>query len=93
MPVYLTPPPRSPLARAVAAVLGMLALVGAFMIGAVAFVVLLGVTLVGGLWFWFRTRDVRKALREAAEAGERPPADDVIDAEYTVVTRRPSDRD
>ncbi len=93
MPVYLTPPPRSPLARAAAAVLGALALVGAFMVGAVAFLVLLGVALVGGAWVWFRTRDVRKTLREAAEANPGTAAGDAIEAEYTVVTRRQGERD
>ncbi len=74
--------------------IGAVAMVAAFMIGAVAFVVLLGVALVGGLWFWFRTRDVRRALREAASAEStgQPPGD-AIEAEYTVVTRRQPDQD
>jgi hypothetical protein len=75
-------------------VIGAVAMVGAFMIGAVAFLVLLGIALVGGLWFWFRTREVRRALREAAEAEStgQPPGD-TIEAEYTVVTRRQSEPD
>ncbi len=70
-------------------------MVGAFMIGMVAFVILLGVGAVMAAWFWFRTRDVRRALREAADApGAGPPSAgsaDAIEAEYTVVTRE--DRD
>ncbi len=94
MPVYLSPPPRSPLARAAAAVIGAVAMVGAFMVGAAAFLVMLGIALVGGIWFWFRTRDVRRALREAASAeGNARPPGDTIEAEYTVVTRRETEQD
>lgn len=100
MPVYLTPPPRSPLARALAAVVGALVLVGAFMVGMVAFVILLGVGLVGGAWVWFRTRHLRRAINEAAQAqatngsvGSGEADGDTIDAEYVVIERREGDRD
>ena len=96
MPVYLSPPPQSPLARAAAAVVGALLLVGTFMIGIVAFVVLLGIGLIGGAWFWFRTRHLRRALNEAAEAQATTQAEspaDVIEAEYSVVTRREPSQD
>lgn len=92
--MYLNSPPRSPLARFAAAVVGAALMVGAFMVGMVAFVVLLGVGAVMAAWFWFKTRDVRRAFREAQEQAEadRPTADgDPIEAEYTVVTHR--DRD
>jgi hypothetical protein len=87
--MYLNPPPRSPLARIAAAIVGAAVMVGAFMIGMVAFVVLLGVGAVMAIWFWFRTRDVRRAFREAAEqaaAEDTTAASDPIEAEYTVVT-------
>lgn len=89
MPVYLSPQPRSPLARAVTAIVGALLLVGAFMVGMVAFVVLLGVGLVGGAWAWFRTRHLRRAIAEAAEAQaagtNQAGTGEVIEAEYSVV--------
>jgi hypothetical protein len=77
-------------------VLGAALLVGAFMVGVVAFVILLGVGAVMAAWFWFRTRDVRRAFREAAEQaapeapadGDQPPGGDPIEAEYTVVRDR-----
>ena len=65
-------------------------MVGAFMIGMVAFVILLGVGAVMAAWFWFRTRDVRRAFREAAAQAEAPgptAGSAPIEAEYTVVTR------
>ncbi len=88
MPVYLSRPPQSPLARALAAVVGAVLLVGAFMVGIVAFLVMLGVGLVGGAWFWFRTRHLRRAMREGQAAGRESPAPkDAIEGEYTVVSR------
>jgi hypothetical protein len=95
--MYLTPPPQSPLARIATAIVGAAIMVGAFMIGMVAFVILLGVGAVMALWFWFRTRDVRRAFREAAEqtAAEGPAAtpSEPIEAEYTVVTHRDPEGD
>lgn len=94
--MYLNSPPRSPLARIAAAIAGAAVMVGAFMIGMVAFVVLLGVGAVMAAWFWFRTRDVRRAFREAAEQAAtegRPVDSDPIEAEYTVVTHRERDSD
>lgn len=89
MPVYLTPPPRSPLARALAAIVGAVLLVAAFMIGMVAFVVLLGVGLVTGAWLWFRTRHLRREIEAAASRREDPSRDpgDAIEGEYSVVSR------
>ena len=94
--MYLNSPPRSPLARIAAAIVGTAVMVGAFMIGMVAFVVLLGVGAVMAIWFWFRTRDVGRAFREAAEqagAEDPPAASDAIEAEYTVVTHRVRETD
>ncbi len=96
MTMYLNPPPPGPLARIVAAIAGAALMVGAFMIGMVAFVVLLGVGAVMAIWFWFRTRDVRRAFREAAEqtaANSPATASEPIEAEYTVVSHRDQGRD
>lgn len=91
MPVYLTPPPGNPLTRAIAAVVAVLFLVGAFMVGMVAFLVVLGISLVAGLWFWIKNW---RALRQAGGAtGTTPgrdsssPDKDAIDGEFTVVSR------
>lgn len=88
MPVYLTPPPRSPLARALAAVVGAILLVGAFMLGMVAFVIMLGLGLVAGAWVAFRTWQLRRAM----EKGEIPAPrtgtpGDALEGEFTVVSR------
>lgn len=95
MPVYLTPPPGNPLTRALAAVVAALFLVGAFMIGMVAFLVVLGISLIAGLWFWIKNwRALAGAARQTGASGsaEQPaktarPANDSIEGEYTVVSR------
>ncbi len=89
--MYLNPPPQSPLARLAAAIAATAVMIGAFMIGMFAFVILLGVGAIMAIWFWFRTRHVRRAFREAAEqANAEAPgqASDVLEAEYTVVSHR-----
>jgi len=98
MPVYLTPPPGNPLTRALAAVVAALFLIGAFMIGMVAFLVALGISLIAGLWFWVKNwralSQVAKQTRAAgasrgAEHSGRPDSrgNDAIEGEYTVVSR------
>ncbi len=98
MPVYLTPPPGNPLTRALAAVVATLFLIGAFMIGMVAFLIALGISLLAGLWFWIKNwrvlSEVAKQTRAAgtthgAERPGRPAgrANDTIEGEYTVVSR------
>ncbi len=93
MPVYLTPPPQTPLARALAAIVSALLLVGAFMIGMVAFLVMLGVGLLAGAWLWFRTWRLRRSLDAAAPmASSRRAESGAIEGEYTVVTREEDPR-
>lgn len=94
MPVYLTPPPRSPLARALAAIVGAVLLVASFMIGMVAFVVLLGAGLVTGAWLWFRTRHLRREMEDAARRRADPSRDpgDAIEGEFSVVSRDGDDQ-
>ncbi len=97
MPVYLSPQPRGPVARAIATLIGALVLVGAFMLGMVAFLVMLGAGLLGGVWLWFRNWRMRRA--GASTAGTSPHArpgasgGEVIEGEYSVVSQdedRPS---
>jgi len=89
VPVYLSPPPRSPIARFLAALVGAVLLVGAFMVGMVAFLVLLGIGLVGAAWLWFRTWRLRRTLGETGAEGadvfRRDDNGDAIEGEYTVV--------
>ena len=89
MPVYLTPPPRNPLAQAAAAVVALLALVGAFMLGIVALAVFAGLALAASLALWLRAKWLSRADGPApsrgAGSGHRSRT---IEAEYTVVRRR-----
>ena len=93
MPVYLTPPPRNPLVQAIAAVIGVVLMVGAFMIGLVAFAAIAGLALLAGLVAWVRMAWLR---RKGVGTGPQRPQPDAtqdnrpsatIEAEYTVVSR------
>ena len=95
MPYYISPPPQGPLARIVTAIVAVFALVGAFMIGIAAFLVVGAIALIVGLAIWLRVIWIKRQLRksgvdlganshnERSSAGE---AGRVIDAEYTVVS-------
>lgn len=67
------------LRKLVAAVAGSLILIGAFMLSIVVLAVVAAVGLVGGSYLWWRTRELRKRLREHARA--RPAGGRVIDGE------------
>jgi len=97
MPVYLTGPSANPLARLLAALLGVLALVGAVFFGVFVFVAAIAVGLVvwafvaARLW-WLRRRLGSAGVQAEnpfARGAERSDADDptVIDADYEVVSR------
>ena len=96
MPYYISPPPSGPVARLVGAIIAVLAMAGAFMIGLAAFLVIAGVVLVLGVVAWFRLAWLRRKMRQQGEMGGTmggTPADDpsnAIEAEFTVVSR---DRD
>ena len=89
MKYYISPPPMNPVSRVLAAVVAAIALAGAVFFGLVVFLALLGMLLVFGLVFWFRSWWIG---RHAGVAGEHRTSVDrdasVIDAEYTVVSRR-----
>lgn len=88
MPVYLTPPPRNPVARALATIVGLVLLAGAFMLGLVAFAIVAGLAFLAAITLWIRSWWATRS-RPAAGAAERPAArhDAAIEAEYTVVSR------
>ncbi|MGD8357217.1 MAG: hypothetical protein PVJ33_05760 [Lysobacterales bacterium] len=80
----------NPLVRLLAGVLAVLALVGAFFFGLFVLAVLVGVGIIAWLVLWLRMAWLRRKMRRGGRsAGSgRQGEDDVIDAEYTVVSRR-----
>jgi hypothetical protein len=102
MTTYLGGPPANPFTRLLAAVVGVLALVGAVFFGLFIFAAAIGVGLV--LWLVFRVRLWwlgRRLQAAGARPGEpfgrpadgsRPGDDSVIDADYEVVSREQKDR-
>ncbi|MGD8385243.1 MAG: hypothetical protein PVF89_07540 [Lysobacterales bacterium] len=95
MPYYISPPPQNPLTRILAAIFVALALTGAFMLGMAALIVVAGLGLVAGLVLWARIAWIRRALKKQGidpatgrRAGRTTAQDDVIEAEYTVVSKR-----
>ena len=99
MTLYISPPPGNPLARLLMALVGLAVLVGSFMLGLVALVVVASIGLLAGLVIWLRVAWIRRQLRKQGFAmpGESSPRDsqrartgdrsEVIEAEYTVVRR------
>jgi len=78
------------LRKLVAAIAGTLILVGAFMLSIVVLAVVALAGLAGGAYLWWRTRELRKRLREHARA--RPADGRVIEGEVIrdTETRPPS---
>lgn len=96
MPYYISPPPQSPLSRIIAAIIAVLALVGSFVIGIAAFLVIAGVGLIAGIAIWFRVAWIRRRLQKSGfDPGVRTDASggpgQVIDAEYTVISSSEDD--
>jgi hypothetical protein len=91
MPLYINPPPQNPLTKLIAAVIAAFVLVGSFMIGIAALVVVACVGLVAGIAIWLRVAWIKRRLRKSG-VGFGAPVDmsrepgQVIDAEYTVVS-------
>jgi len=101
MQYYLSPPPMNPLSRLLAGLLAVLALVGAFFFGIFVLALVVGVGLIAWLVLWIRMLWIRRKMpaadfrtgadhREDPASGARSSAGEgeVIDAEYTVVSRR-----
>ncbi|WP_191621368.1 hypothetical protein [Marinihelvus fidelis] len=94
MPVYITPPPGNGLTRVLAVIIGVLALAAFFFVGLVALVIVVGVGLVLGIVAWVRQRFFAPASPKSTSGqapGSRSRAD-VIDAEYSVVSREKGER-
>ena len=78
-------PPTSLLGQVLALVTGVILLVLGFMFSMVLLAVFVAVGLTLGAWFFWKTRHLRKAMKEAA-AMRTPPADgDVIEGEAVIV--------
>lgn len=78
-------PPPGPLAKVAAFVLGTIMMIAAFMFSLVALAVVAVGAVVAGTWFWWKTRAVRRQIREQMAAQrqhgaytERRPADGYI---------------
>jgi len=88
MKYYISPPAMNPLERLLAALSSVVLLAGAFFFGIFALLVLGGIFFGIGLALWIRSWWLRRRggaqtiLRDARGKGN------VIDAEYTVVSRR-----
>lgn len=84
---YISPPPVSPLGRIIASVLGLVVIIGAVIFGffLLAAAAALGLLLWAGLamrGWWLR----RKGAEQPRAAGRGES--EVIEAEYTVISRR-----
>ena len=91
MPYYINPPPQNPLVRFLAAIIAVFALVGTFMLGMAAFLVVAGIGVVAGVALWLRVAWIKRKLRKSGvDLGAGPDIPkapgQVIDAEYTVIS-------
>jgi len=98
MPYYISPPPQNPLTRILAAIVAVFALVGFFMLGMVALLVIAGVALIGGLALWLRVAFIKRRLRKSGmdfspASTKQQESGDVIDAEYTVISVQENQQD
>lgn len=88
MPYYISQQPLNPIARVFAALFAVLAFVGAFFFGLIILAVLVGL----GLLFWIGLRIrlwwLKRQMPESEPTPSGPaPQSQVIDAEYTVVSK------
>ncbi|TRZ89291.1 MAG: hypothetical protein D4R84_18050 [Rhodocyclaceae bacterium] len=78
-------PPTGPLEQVLALVAGAILLVLGFMFSVVLLAVFVVVGLTLGAWFFWKTRNLRKAMREAGAMRRPPPDGDVIEGEAVIV--------
>ncbi len=81
------------------ALVALLAVVGAFMIGLVALLVVGGIGLLAGLLIWMRVAWIKRKLKKegfnsdtlrqpGSQSGSQQDQGQIIDAEYTVVSEQ-----
>ncbi len=96
MPFYISPPPRNPLASVLGALVGVLVLVGAFLLGFVVLLMVAGLGLL--LWLgvfirikWAQYQQRRHGFDPTSEASPpnsvRRDQGDSLEIEYTVISR------
>lgn len=78
-------PPTGPLKQILALVTGVILLVLGFMFSLALLAVFVVVGLTLGAWFFWRTRHLRKAMREAGAMKNPPTNGEVIEGEAVVV--------
>lgn len=78
-------PAKTPLGKALAFVTGAILLALAFMFSIVLVAVVAVVGLAVGAWFFWKTRHLRKAMREAGAMRSQPADGNVIEGEAVVV--------
>ena len=102
MPQYIAPPPMNPLSRLLAGILAVLALAGAFFFGIFVLGLVAGLGLIAWLVFSIRMWWLRKKYAgnlsgmggmDSQSRGQDSGAGngDIIEAEYTVVSRKDED--
>ena len=89
MPYYISQQPANPVTRVLAALMAVIAFVGALFFGLIIVAVVAGL----GLLFWLGLRLrmwwlMRNRPPEQSRTASRPTESQVIDAEYTVVSKR-----
>jgi predicted lipid-binding transport protein (Tim44 family) len=100
MPSYISPPPRNPLSAILAGIVGVVVMVGAFMLGFVALVVALAIgALIGAAIYvrvWWAKRQLAKQGIDLDSANPfsnhaSPSQGDSLEAEYTVISKKQED--
>jgi UPF0716 family protein affecting phage T7 exclusion len=80
-----TAPPTGPLGKIFAFVAATILLVFGFMFSLVLLAVFIIAGIALGAWFFWKTRHVRKAMRESGPPGNPPAEGNVIEGEAIIV--------
>jgi hypothetical protein len=91
MPYYISPPPQTPLTRFITAIIAVFVLVGTFMIGVAALLVVAVLGLIAAIGIWLRVAWIKRRLQKSGvnvdiNTNIPPASGHVIDAEYTVIS-------
>jgi len=91
MPQYISPPPQNPITRIFTAIVAVIVLAGAFMIGMAALLVVAGVGLLAGIVIWLRVVWIKRKMEKDGVnfnvSNDAPTSSgNIIEAEYTVVS-------
>ena len=86
MQYYISPPPLNPLSRLLAGLLAVIVLAGVFFFGLLVLAFAVGAGLVAWLVLWIRNWWTRRK-----HSGPDQTNGEIIDAEYTVVSRQDED--